>query len=345
MGYYQTNKFQAVSHRALQLGILLLLLQIVVGTLGYLFIEGYQFIDAFFMTVITISTVGFAEVRPLSPVGKIFTTGLIIFSLGSLAYIGSTFARFILDGELFNYLKTYRVDKKIIKLKNHCIIVGYGRIGEQIALELSKHGENFVVIDKREDSVSKARDNSNTLYIKGDATHEEILTQARIGYAKSLIAATPIDADNVFVVITAKSMNPSLTIISRASDVQSVSKLRRAGASKVIMPEMIGGQRMAKLVTQPDVVEFLEYILLQSENDIKLEGISCRNMAACFVDKTVKELQESITNSPSIIGIKKLGARYLFNPSPDTILTKEDQLFILGSQNQIQNFCKSMEVE
>jgi voltage-gated potassium channel len=332
------NKFQAVSKRTIRTAIVLLLILVSTGTLFYWLFEDYPLIDAFFMTIITISTVGFGMIHPLSDTGKLFTSGLIMFSLGSLAWVGSNLARFIFDGELINYLKTYRVDKKIMKLKGHTIIVGYGRNGEQAAMELRDYGVDFVVIDKRENVVGRIREDENLLYIHGDATHEDILHQARIEHAKALIATTPNDADNVFVVLTARSINPELKIISRASEIESISKLRRAGATNVIMPERIGGQRMAKLVTQPDVVEFIEYILLQKSKDVSLEEISCTHMASCYVNKTMKELRSKDQSGINIVGIKISGAKYVFNPDPELTLSRGDQLFVLGSPTQISQF-------
>lgn len=337
------NKFQEVSNRTIRTAILLLLLLLTSGTLFYWTWEQYPLIDAFFMTIITISTVGFGMIHPLSETGKLFTSGLIMLSLGSLAWVGSSLARFIFDGELKEYLKTYRVDKKIMKLKDHTIIIGYGRNGEQAAMELREHGVDFVIIDKRENVISRIRDDESLLYIRGDATHEEILHQARIEHAKALIATTPNDADNVFVVLTARSINPGLKIISRASEIESITKLRRAGATNVIMPERIGGQRMAKLVTQPDVVEFLENILLQKSNDVSLEEISCTHMASAFVNKALKTLQAKDKSGINIIGIKISGAKYVFNPDPELTLSRGDQLFVLGSPNQIKEFREVLE--
>ncbi len=337
------NKLQQVSRNTIRLSVLLLVILMLCGTLGYMYLEGHKPIDAFFMTVITISTVGFREVQPLSDMGKIFTSLLIFFSLGSLAWVGSTFARFVFDGELKEYLKTYRVDKKIVKLKDHAIIIGYGRNGEQAALELRDHGIDFVVIDKRENVISRVRDDASLLYIRGDATHEEILKQAGVDKARALIATTPNDADNVFVTLTARSMNPSLRIVSRASEMESIMKLKRAGATNVIMPERIGGQRMAKLITQPDVVEFLEYILLQTSKDVSLEEISCNNMADQFVNMPIEKLKESDTSGVNIIGIKISGAKYVFNPDPQLTLSRSDQLFVLGNPEQIKEFRHSLE--
>jgi voltage-gated potassium channel len=341
----QYNRFQEVSSRTIQIGIGLLVSIVSIGTLGYHFIEGMNFLDSLYMTVITVSTVGFKEVgaQPLSPAGKIFTMGLIITSLGSLAYVGSNMARFIFDGELANYIKTYRVDKKIAKLKNHVIIVGYGRNGEQAAMELAEHGVEFVIVDKRDNVISRLHQNPDLLYIKGDATHEEVLEQVRIHEARALIATTPDDADNVFVVLTARSMNPGLTVISRASEIESQMKLKRAGATNVIMPERIGGQRMAKLVHQPDVVEFLEYILLQKTQDVSLEEVSCKKLAQRFVGKSIADLRVREISGANIIGLKISGARYVFNPDPKMILSRNDQLFVLGNPVQIEKLKEAME--
>lgn len=343
MNQQQYNKFQEVSSKTLKIGIAVILLLVVIGTLGYHFIEGWEIIDCLYMTVITIATVGFKEVGPLSTGGKVFTMGLIVTSLSSLAYVGTSIARFVFDGDLANYIKTYRVDKKIAKLKNHVIIVGFGRNGEQAAIELAENGVEFVIVDKRDNVVSRIRENRELLYIKGDATHEEVLEQAGIYDARALIATTPNDADNVFVVLTARSMNPGLTVISRASEMGSQMKLKRAGATNVIMPERIGGQRMAKLVHQPDVVEFFESILLQKTQDVSLEEISCRNLAQQYVGKSILDLRVRELSGANIVGIKTGGARYIFNPDPKMIVSRNDQLFVLGNPAQVKKLKEMLE--
>ncbi|MCK3686383.1 TrkA family potassium uptake protein [Maribellus sp. YY47] len=341
---YRYNKFQVLSNRTIKIGIGLLVSILAFGTIGYYFIEGLSLLDSIFMTVITVSTVGFRYVgHEPTEMGKVFTIILIILSLGSLAYVGSNLGRFIFDGELANYIKTYRVDKRIAKLKDHVIIVGYGRNGEQAAMELSENGVEFVILDKRDNVISRLRENPELLYIKGDATHEDILDQAGVHRARALIATTPNDADNVFVVLTARSMNPGLTVISRASEIESQMKLKRAGATNVIMPERIGGQRMAKLVHQPDVVEFIEYILLQKTQDVILEEITCRHLAQRFVGKSIGELRVREKTGANIVGIKISGARYVFNPDPQMILSRNDQLFVLANREQIMKLKELMQ--
>ena len=344
MSQQHYNKFQEESNLTIKIGVGVLLSLVTIGTLGYHFIEGWEIIDCLYMTIITIATVGFKEAGPLSTGGKIFTMGLIVTSLGSLAYVGTSIARFVFDGDLANYIKTYRVDKKIEKLKNHVIIVGYGRNGEQAAIELAEHGVDFVIIDRRDNVVARIREDRELLYIKGNATHEEVLEQAGIYEARALIATTPNDADNVFVVLTARSMNPGLTVISRASEMGSQMKLKRAGATNVIMPERIGGQRMAKLVHQPDVVEFLEYILLQKTQDVSLEEVSCRNLPQQYVGKSIYDLKVREISGANVIGIKTGGARYIFNPDPKMIISRNDQLFVLGSPGQIKKMKDTLEL-
>ncbi len=172
------------------------------------------------------------------------------------------------------------------------------------------------------------------MYIEGDATHEEILEAARIEKAAALITTMPSDADNLFIVITARQLNPGMKIISRASEDKADSKLKRAGANNVIMPDKIGGQRMAKLIVQPDVVEFLEYIMLQESDDVTLKELSCKNLAACFSGKTIKELGIRNITGANIIGLKK-ERKYIFNPDPEIILSSDDNLFVLGNPVQI----------
>lgn len=342
----QYNKFHEVSSNTLKIGIALLVSILAFGTIGYYYIEDLSLLESLYMTVITISTVGFKHVgHDPTDKGMIFTIVLIIVSLGSLAYVGSNMARFIFDGELANYIKTYRVDKKIAKLKDHVIIVGYGRNGEQAAMELEENGVPFVLLDKRDNVISRIRQNERLLYIRGDATHEETLEQARIHQARALIVTTPEDADNVFVVLTARSMNPGLTVISRASELESQMKLKRAGATNVIMPERIGGQRMAKLVHQPDVVEFIEYILLQKTQDVSLEEIPCKNLAQRYVGKSIADLKVRENTGANIIGVKISGARYVFNPDPQMILSRNDQLFALGNPAQIKKLIEVMHSE
>jgi len=331
------NQFEKQTTKIFRIAFVLVFIVFTIGLTGFHFIEGYGFIDSLYMTVLSVSTVGFEVVRPLSPEGKLFVSFLIIFSLGSFTYVGSSLVRFFLDGEFLKNLKTNRVSKRIEKLTDHVIICGYGRNGEQAALELTDHHQPFVIIERRENVIARIQDDPNLLFVQGDATNEEVLRTAGIDRAKALIATTPNDADNMFVVLTARSVNPNLRIISRASEIGSDIKLRRAGATNVIMPERMGGQRMARLVTQPDVVEFMEYILLQRNRDISIQEVHCQKMAKNNFGKTIGELNLGSVTGTTIIGLKNAEGKYVFNPGGDYTLSLEDQLFVLGSPEQVKN--------
>lgn len=312
-----------------------------IGVLGYMIIEDLDFTKAVYMTVITIATVGFKEVVPLSPVGMWFTSFLIIISFGIFVFAVSSFTRYVIDGVMRNYYRDRKVIKRIEKLSGHTIICGYGRNGSQAALDLSFRKVPFIVIENNQELIEKLSTTDNILYVAGDATKDEVLLQAGIKRAKALITTFPVDADNLYVVLTAKEINPVLTIISRASDENSDIKLKRAGASNVIMPDRVGGQRMAKLVIQPDVVEFIDYIMLQEPDNVFLEELTCDSIASCFDGKKIRELDIRNRSGANIIGLKQEDGSYIINPSPDMNLSKSDKIFVLGTSSQI-NYLKKL---
>ncbi|MBN2348859.1 MAG: potassium channel protein [Bacteroidales bacterium] len=323
------------SIRSAYIAMGLLFGNIIIGITGFMIIEDFNFTDAFFMTVITIATVGFREVHPLSQMGMYFTAFLIVFSFGIFAYAVSTFTRYVVDGAFRHLYKTSRVKRKIQRLKDHVVVCGYGRNGRQAVQELLEHKFQIVVVESDELSIERVLENPDLLYVHGDATKDETLDMCRIDKAKALITTLPVDADNLFVVLTAREMNPHVTLISRASDEHSDKKLKRAGATNVIMPDRIGGQRMAKLVAQPDVVEFLEFLMLQSAENVALEEITCDKLHACFDGKTIRELDIRNESGANIIGLKRQDRSYIINPLPEVILTSNDKLFALGTSRQI----------
>lgn len=317
--------------------IFLLICVISIGVIGFIVIEDFSIVESFFMTIITIATVGFQEVRPLSETGRIFTAFLIIFSFGIFAYAVTTLTRYIIDGVFRNYYKDNKVKKRIKKLSDHVIICGYGRNGKQAAADLSEHKQKFVIVEKNSSLIEVIREDESLLYIEGDATNEEILEEAKLENAKALIATLPNDADNLYIVLTARQINSKITIVTRALVDHSIQKLKRAGATNVIMPDKIGGRRMAKLVAEPDLVEFIEYLMLQSHKEVSLEEISCEKLATCFENKSIKELDVRNISGANIIGLKRKDSSYIINPSPDIKLEKNNQLFVLGSQDQIKD--------
>ena len=308
---------------------------ILIGIIGFMLIEDFSFIDALYTTVITFSTVGYEMPHHISDNGKIFTSVLIVITFGAFGYYVTIISRLFFEGIISNIYKKGRMKKRIEKLNNHVIICGYGRVGQQCAIDLFEHNESFMIIDIAEEVCQIIEEETKYPYLLGDATQEDVLIEAGIDRAKALITTMPNDANNVFVVLTARELNPDLKIISRASEERADKKLKRAGATNVIMPDRIGGQRMAKLVAQPDVVEFLEYVLLQSVDDVYVVEISCKNLQACFNGKSIGNLDIRNKSGANIIGLKTPEGQYLFNPRADYVLNKDDQLFVLGSNKQI----------
>ena len=319
----------------------LLISIILIGAVGYTML-GFTISEAIYQTIITIATVGFEEVHPLDNRGMWFTSFLVIFSIGIFAYAVTTFTRYIVEGVFRNSYKDSKVKRKIDKTSGHVVICGYGRNGKQAAIELLEHKENIVIIEKDPDIVQNLRETPGMMYVEGDAADEEILHMANLQEAKAMITTLPEDADNLFVVLTAREINSNLTIISRASADNSDVKLKRAGADNVIMPDRIGGTRMAKLVAQPDVVEFVDFMLLQGEDSVVLEEISCENLAACFEGKSIQELDIRNTSGTTIIGLKREDNLIVINPTGDTMLHATDKLFALGTRVQINQLIRTI---
>lgn len=319
---------------------------IAIGSFGFMFLDGhFNFLDSLYMTVITVSTVGFHEVHPLTEEAKIFTIFLILCSVIIYGSMVSTVTVYIIEGAFQKNLKKYRVNKKIKKLEGHVIVCGFGRNGKQASADLYEHGYPFVVVDKEDSRIEEIEMLENYICLKGDATDEEILSLAGIKSAKALITAMPSDAVNIFIVLTARELNPKLKIISRCSDARAESKLRRAGADNIIMPDIVGGQKMARLIAQPDIVEFLDKILLQATSEVNLEEISCECIQSESKGKTIKELNVRGELGVNIIGIKNEQGEYLYNPPGNTVLTPGKQLFVLGNPHQISSFRKLLSAE
>ena len=305
------------------------------GTLGFMLIEGWSLIDSFYQTIITISTVGFETVEELSNVGKLFTAFLIITSFGTFAYTITSITGYVVSGDYRKYFKEYRFMKEIKDLKNHVIVCGYGRVGSKAIETLREHNHDFLVIEQDPEIIEKFRSELNIKCIKGDATKDDLLNKAGIANAKALITTLPYDADNLFVVLTAREVNKKLSIISRASNGSTVKKLKIAGANNVIMPDSLGGSHMAQLVATPDVLEFLDEISIQGENEINLESIDFKDIPEDCQYKSIKDLKEQFPVC-NIIGFKNTKGEYEINPSDDTSIVPNSKLFVLGNPEQIK---------
>ena len=307
---------------------------ITMGTVGYMLISGYSFVDALYMTVITITTVGFGEVQPFTPQEKIFTIFLILTSITVFGYAVSSFSEYLVSGRLFEHFKHRKVEKQISHLKEHTIVCGYGRNGKQAILKLKNYNKDFVVVEKNKD-MSELLDSEELLNINGDATLDETLISAGIKKASYLITALPSDANNLFVVLTASQLNKNCKVISRASNESSYSKLKIAGADNVIMPDKLGGDHMASLVTTPDVIEFVDRLTIEGETTANLEEIYVDDLPKKFWGKTILDLDLRNQTGCTVIGFRNPDKDYIINPEASTKLVQEAHLIVLGRPEQI----------
>ena len=323
--------------RNLLLAVLLLFATTIIGIIGFVVIDDYSLAEAFYMTIITLSTVGFGEVKPLSTEGQIFTAILVVFNLGVFAYAITIISNLFLEGELRTFLKDYKMLRKIKALKNHTIVCGYGRHGKQVCEELLKSNHPFLVIEPNEAKVEELRQ-QQFYFIQGDATHDHVLLSAGIQQAKTAVVTYIENALNVYTVLTARHLSPQLNIVTRASDHTTEKKLMRAGANHVVMTEVIGGFYMATLINQPNVVEFFRIISNMGEVAIHFKEVQYNQLRQQFRDKKIKDLSLRTQTGINIIGVKNKKGRYDVNPNPDTLIEKEMTLVILGDFIQIQKF-------
>lgn len=331
--------FNFQAFKALYVGIGLITLTVILGTSGFMLIEHFSFVDAFYLTIITISTVGYGEIHPLSMYGRIFASFLIITNIGVFTYGISTVTSYLFDGEFQKELHKGRITKWVSKMENHVIVCGYGRNGQQTCTELLNYKKNFIVIEKDPAMVELLR-NRHIPIIEGDAMDDDLLKFAGINKAYALISTLPKDADNVFVVLTARALNQKLLIISRASQYSSEQKLKQAGANNVIMPDRIGGTHMAGLVVKPDILEFIDYITDRTGFETNLETVTFNENHPSLLNKTLLELDIRKSTGANIIGFKQVNGDFVINPAPDTVITSGAKLFVLGTKDQIEKLRK-----
>lgn len=309
---------------------------VMIGSFGFVYLEDYSFIEALYMTVITVSNVGFNEVRPLSSQGMIFTLILIITSIGTFAYAISAITTYFVAGEYKDVYKTRKLKQKIEALENHVIVCGYGRVGEKACAELWAKNHSVVVIENCEEKVKFLLEEKKALVVFGNASQDERLIEAGLKKAKAIISTLPSDAENIYAVLAVREINPNIKVISRASRPASVKKLRTAGADNVIMPDTVGGAHMASLVATPDVMDFLDHVCIQGKGAINLEEIDVRDLPEDFKVPTLGELDASNEIGINVIGIKNAKGEFLINPGPSTKLDNACKLFVLGNASQIQ---------
>lgn len=309
-----------------------LLALLVLGSLGFVWIEGWNFFDALYMTVTTLTTVGYGEVHPLNHIGRLYNMVLILTGMGVLFYIVGSLARVVVEGELHAVLGRRKLIKHIKRLKNHYILCGYGRIGEIIARQLKERGLSLVIIEN-DPALLSHLEASGYSFISGDATREEVLVEAGIERARGLISVVSTDAANVYVVLTARSLNPRLFIVARGEEAGAENKLLRAGADKVESPYRIGGQKMAHTILHPTVVTFMELAMKEgvewSMEEIAV-GQTSPLLGVPLADSGIRQKLDLI-----LVAIKRDGGDMLFNPSHDTPILAGDTLIALGLRKNL----------
>ena len=317
---------------------------ILTGVVGFIVIERYSFLDALYMTIVTVTTVGYEEVHELSKAGMIFNMLLIISSFATFAYALAKLTQYVVDGEINKFFKTRKIMSAIKDLKDHVIICGYGRNGKQAAKILGHHKVKFVVIENNEELIEREfAKKDGVLYIKGDATDDEVLLSAGIENAKALITALPEDADNVYIVLSARSLSNTIRIISRLSNPGSAIKLKKAGADNVISPDMIGGTHMATLVSKPDVIEFIDYLSGEEGNSIHLESVAYEILPMELKDKTLQEIMAWRKTGVNCIGIKDVDGKFIINPPEGTLINSMMKVIVLGTRQQIEEMKGNVE--
>ena len=330
------NPIEKVLKSKLNIAIFLLSILILSGIVGFKIISGFSWIDSIYMTIITITTVGFGEVQPLDSQSKLFTVGLILTSAVTVGYALKVITEYLISKNDINELKQKKMQKTIDNLSGHIIICGYGRNGKQAAKKLKAHNHNFVVIEKSEQIIQKIKgDNLNCIF--GDANEDDILINAGIDRASCLISALPNDSENVFVVLSARQINPNIRIISRASDETSYSKLKLAGANNVILPDQIGGNHMASLVVVPDLLEFVDNLSIIGNQNINIEEIPVEKLYDVSNVKTILELDLRKKTGCNVIGYKDSNGEYHINPDANQKLIPGSKIIVLGKSKQIQN--------
>jgi voltage-gated potassium channel len=328
----------------LLLPLLVLHIIIVFGIAGYMVLEKYSLLEAVYMTTLAITTVGFREVKTLSPEGQLFTVILLVISWASLAFILARLTQFVISGEINQYFKNRKLMQSIDKLSNHVVICGFGRNGRQAARTLQVHNVPFVVIEKNQETLEEyTAELPEVLFMLGDGTDDESLRKAGIERAKALITALPADADNVFIVLSARALNPGIHIISRASDSNTMPKLKKAGADNVILPDKIGGTHMATLVTKPDVIEFIDYLSGEEGESINVESVPYNELPDSIRDKSLHDVMDWKKTGVNCIGIKNGEGKFVINPPQDTVITKGMKVIILGTKIQIERMKSNLD--
>jgi voltage-gated potassium channel len=320
-------------HRILLIAGLLTVI-LMVGTIGFMLIEGYPWFDAFYMTLTTVTTVGYAEIRGLSRAGRVFNSFLIFFGVSTMFLAIGAMTQTIIDFELQDVYGKRRKRRMIEQLHDHFIVCGFGRVGRNASQEFQRAHVPFLVIDRSEDRVQKAME-AGMLAVVADATRDDSLRHAGVMRARGLISALPTDAENLFVILSARTLNPKLTVVTRASEEEAEEKLRRAGADIVFTPYSITGRQLADSLLRPNVVEFMDFGRSNIGPEVTMEQV-CVSPNAELTRKTFGELLELRRSGVIVLAIRKKDGETTFNPPPEFEITAGDHLIVMGERSNLQ---------
>lgn len=324
-----------IKHKLFWIALMLVAL-LSTGTLGYIFIEGWRPLDALYMTVITVATVGYGELKPLSDAGREFTMAIIVMGVGFFAYSINVLTEAAVEGRIKDIFNQRRMQKAISKLENHFIICGCGRIGRTILEMLLREGIPAVVIESNATVISELEE-AGYLVIVGDATSEEVLQHAGISRARGIVCVLQSDADNVYITLTARLLNPSVFIIARASDRKAERRIYQAGANKVISPYEIGARRMGMAILKPTVIEFLDLAVHCADFDLSVEQYEIGD-SSVLVGRTLKEIGIRERTGATLLTVKRKADAVMSSVHPDYVFQKGDLVVVLGSSESLNKF-------
>lgn len=312
-------------------GIVIFAMLLAAGTVGYMVIEGWGVVDALFMTVTTVTTVGYREVHPLDTSGRIFTIVLVLFGVGTAFYLLTTLVALVIEGDLSLALGLTRMRGRIEHIHDHHILCGFGRVGEEIARELSERGLPFVVVDTNTDALARAQ-HSGFLTVEGDASSDDVLLTAGIRRARTLLAASDSDSGNTYITLAAKALNPDVLVVARAGKPESEARARRAGADRVISPYAIGGRRMALSAIQPNIVDFMDTLSVGRNAEQILAEIDITEHSRLF-GLYVRHVMES--TRVAVLGLRRADGALIVGPREDVRLEAGDRLIVAGLESDI----------
>lgn len=311
------------------------MLVVLVGVGGYMWIEGWSALDALWMVVITLTTIGFGEVHPLSPAGRLFTIGLIVGGVSVGAYAISAFTRALLEGDLIAQVRRRRRRRQMETLKDHFIVIGYGRLGRAVAMELRDSGMPFCVIERDPAKIAEAEEHLNVPVVPGDGSDDEVLRTAGILRAKGVAVAAGMGAESIFATLSARQLNPGAYIVTRAETTAELSKARRAGANAVVSPYGIGGWRMAHGLLRPNASHFLDLATLSAHADFVLEEFLVPKDSS-VAGKTCRDLRIREVHNVSVVAIRRADGTFIAVPSADDLLQEHDVIIVVGKPEGVQ---------